>query len=156
MFFYNRGDKIFKNKISISVLCILVIVVTSTCGCFEEGEKDTKSSNGIQWKDYENAISSANTSGKPIMVDFYADWCGPCREMDKETYTNEKVIELSSDFECAKVDVDEQPDLGNNYDIEYLPTTVFLSPNGDELNRLVGYVDADTLHQEMIDAKNMI
>lgn len=143
------------NKILVLIISILTLLVIFSTGCFEDGDRDNNS-NKIPWKDYEEAKLAANTSGKPILVDFYADWCGPCREMDKTTFRNEKIIELSMDFECAKVNVDAEPELSNDYEIEYIPTTVFLTPAGVELNRLVGYVDADELYQEMVNVKNMI
>jgi thiol:disulfide interchange protein len=144
------------NKKLVLVIGVLTLIIIFSSGCFEDGDRDKNSSSKIQWKGYDEATLAANTSGKPIMVDFYADWCGPCREMDKTTYRNEKIIELSMDFECAKVNVDDEPELSNDYEIEYIPTTVFLSPTGVELNRIVGYIDADELHQEMVNVKNLI
>jgi thiol:disulfide interchange protein DsbD len=147
-----------ETKILVSVTIFMIFISIVLSGCFENGdeEKDQSPSSDIPWMSYENALLAANNSSKPILVDFYADWCGPCREMDKKTYTNEKIIELSLDFECAKVNVDDYPELGIDYGIEYIPTTVFLSPNGEELNRIVGFIDANELTQEMINVKNMM
>jgi len=73
-------------------------------------------------------------SSVPVLVDFYADWCGPCQVQDRI------LKEFAAEFACVKivkVDVDESPELATRYDVEGLPT-MRLFQNGDVVARQVG------------------
>jgi len=82
----------------------------------------------------------------PVLVSFYATWCGPCRLMKKEL---EAVRELVGDeLKIFAVDTERWPHLGARYDIEGLPTAV-LFKNGEIVHRLEGFEKAETLVQEV-------
>jgi thiol-disulfide isomerase/thioredoxin len=79
----------------------------------------------IGWlKDYKEAIKIAKDSGKPIILDFTASWCKPCRKMDNEFWTRADVIEISKDFVCVKIDYDQNTTLVNKYGIRAIPTVM--------------------------------
>lgn len=107
--------------------------------------------NEIAWDDYSQQIlHSAQESGKPVMIDFYADWCIPCKELDKFTFSDGRVIELSKNFVMLKADLtkSESPEvlaLQEKYNIKGVPTLVFLTSDGQEVSssRVVSYVKAD-------------
>lgn len=101
-------------------------------------------------------ITSANfeelvlNNPKPVLLDFWATWCGPCRmvgpviEKLGEKYQDTAVI--------AKVDVDAEPDLARRFGIMSIPTVVFLK-NGKEFERLVG-VQNPQVYMDILD-KNL-
>jgi len=95
----------------------------------------------IPWsKSFTEARDAATKAGKPLMVDFGAEWCGFCKKLDRETFTDENVIRLVREsFVAVHVDTDKEPDLSKKYGIEGLPTIVFLAPGGEELARLEGF-----------------
>lgn len=107
--------------------------------------------NEVAWEQYsENILQSARDSGKPVMIDFYADWCIPCKELDKFTFTNNQVVALSKNFVMVKADLTkpESPQVRavqEKYSIKGVPTLVFISSNGQEVPsaRVVSYVKAD-------------
>ena len=99
---------------------------------------------GIPWKKYDAATVSA--TGKPIIIDFYADWCIPCKELDEKTFSNADVAGELGRFTRVKADLTKPEDpavqeLTKKYKIVGVPTIVFLDSSGHELNaqRLTGF-----------------
>ena len=78
---------------------------------------------------------------KPVLVDFYADWCGPCRMLRP---TLEAVADERSDVKVAAVNIDENPDLADEFDIASIPC-VILFQNGAEADRSIGLVPKEAL-----------
>jgi len=96
-----------------------------------------QSSQKIQWlKDINKAKELAKKDAKPMMIDFYADWCLPCKEMDKKTFKNPEVIKESERFVCLKIDNTESNPEGEKllkkYDLQIsFPAVIFLNSKGE-------------------------
>ncbi len=128
---------------SVGTLSILVAVY------FAYGLRDT----GIAWQPFsEDKLAEAQSDGMPVMIDFYADWCIPCLELDRNTFTNPEVAKIANDFVRLKVDLThfdspESEALRKKYNIAGVPTIVFLTAKGQEeiTSRVVGFVPADEL-----------
>lgn len=114
-------------------------------------------SNRINWSAYsEKKLQEAATQAKPIFLDFYADWCIPCKEMDKTTFVNSQVVEKSRSFVMLKLDLTGSRNplakkLEKKLQIKGVPTYVFLKPDGEEIRELrtVGYIKAEGLLEKM-------
>ena len=78
---------------------------------------------------------------KPVLVDFYADWCGPCRMLRP---TLEAIADERSDVKVAAVNIDENPDLADEFDIASIPC-VILFRSGAEADRSIGLVPKEAL-----------
>ncbi|MFO7652868.1 MAG: thioredoxin family protein [Candidatus Krumholzibacteriia bacterium] len=105
-------------------------------------------SSGIRWLDYEQAIEQARVTGKPLLINFTADWCKYCRMMKAETYTDPEVIAyLREHYVVALVDTEERPGIAQQYFVRGLPTIWFLTSEGEPLTNLPGYVDAPMFRQ---------
>ncbi len=95
----------------------------------------------VSWSsEYEAGLARARAENKVAAVDFYADWCSWCKTLDRETYNNPDVASyLNARLVCIRVDMDKNTLLSQNYGITGLPTVLFLSGDGREVGRIVGY-----------------
>ena len=78
---------------------------------------------------------------KTVLIDFYADWCGPCKMLSPVV---EAVAKENTDTKFVKINVDDAQDLAMEYNIMSIPTLVVIK-NGEEVNRTVGLVDKSEL-----------
>jgi thiol-disulfide isomerase/thioredoxin len=97
-------------------------------------------------KDWISTKSDALGSGKIIFLDIYATWCGPCKKMDAEVYTNAAVSEyFGSNFVNLKVDGETEFGrvLASKYSLTGYPSLYFINPDEELVNVLVGYRDSE-------------
>ncbi|HEY3054640.1 MAG TPA: cytochrome c biogenesis protein CcdA [Thermoanaerobaculia bacterium] len=104
----------------------------------------------VQWTPYDaSALASARAAGKPAVIDFTADWCIPCKELDARTFSNRAVAAELGRFARIKADVTQNNDataaLMRQYGVIGPPTVIFVDTQGRELRnlRLVGFEKPD-------------
>jgi thioredoxin:protein disulfide reductase len=117
---------------------------------------------GVSWKPYTEAtLEEAQRQGKPVIIDFYATWCTPCRELEEVTFHNASVVkEAEGEFIMIKVDVTKGGNpfherLLQQYDVKGVPTVVFLDAGGKERRdlRLVDFLPPDRFLGRMEEIK---
>src|SRR5215831_19214433 len=89
----------------------------------------------------EEASSAAIKVNKPMFLDFWADWCGPCKQMEKNLYSNEAFAKAADGFVLVRINFDKKTELVRKYGVEGLPTVVFTDSYGSELIRHRGFLD---------------
>ncbi|HKA25407.1 MAG TPA: cytochrome c biogenesis protein CcdA [Candidatus Eisenbacteria bacterium] len=103
---------------------------------------------GVEWAPFTSQrLAEATRAGKPVVLDFYADWCIPCHELDRSTFTHPKVRQALARFVALKVDLttDKVADvqaLRTRFGVNGVPTVLFLTPEGNEVpdTRVVGFL----------------
>jgi thiol:disulfide interchange protein DsbD len=119
-----------------------------------EGPPGTTEAGQIAWvHDFEEGMAQAAEEGKPVMVDFYADWCTFCKKLDAEVFSRPDVAEASEDFVAIKVDTEKDRETASKYGVSGLPTVVVLEPDGTEIRRSRGAVSYTVMLDEMAAAK---
>ena len=95
--------------------------------------------------DYRKALEVSRKHGKPIIADFSTDWCPNCRKLENHTFSDPAISDRLDQFVKVYIDGDRHPEMVERFGIEGFPTLVALSPEGRELDRSVGYVNARRL-----------
>ena len=99
---------------------------------------------------FEDAIDANKTDGRLLVVKFTAEWCGPCKLMDRTTWRDAGVVKLVQDNGRAlQVDVDKQGGIAREYGVRAMPTMIAFK-KGEAVDRIVGYRDAAGLSKWLV------
>jgi thiol:disulfide interchange protein DsbD len=95
-------------------------------------------------------LARAKETQKPALLDFYADWCLPCKELELKTFSDPKVARLLSQRELGKVDCTHDDDAladaaKQKFQAETLPTLVLLRPDGTVAHKIDHFIGPDDL-----------
>ena len=111
---------------------------------------------GINWVDYRGqSVEHLQKENRPALIDFYADWCAACKELDRKTFRDQKVIDKSREFIMLRVDCtltdDKCTALTEKFKVSGLPTVVFISSKGEDIHslRTVGFLGPAKMLKKM-------
>jgi thioredoxin-like negative regulator of GroEL len=97
----------------------------------------------------EDAQKLALVSNKFIVIDFWASWCRPCREMDLKSWNNPQVTEELEGYVKLKLDMDSNKRIASKYGVSSIPVMMILDANGKVVYQFSGYHDASNLKYEL-------
>lgn len=140
-----------KTTRALRVASIVALTFGASVGIFADGLNHVDNrSNAIAWvNDYDEGMRRGQVEGKPVMIDFTAEWCVACKKLDTEVFSAASVSEEAGRFIAMKLDATEIDDdmqtLFARYQIMGLPSVLFFDSNGKFLNdtRVTGVLPAD-------------
>ncbi|MFH1454423.1 MAG: thioredoxin family protein [Armatimonadota bacterium] len=122
------------------LLVILFAGAMFLTSCMKKDEPAEAKAGKVKWYySFDKGQTEAKKLNKPMMVDFYTDWCSWCKKLDKNVYTDPKVQTLAQRFVCIKIDADKNELLKQKYNIKGYPTVLILSPDGALITTILGY-----------------
>ena len=104
--------------------------------------------NGIQFgNDFEEALEMAKAQDKNVFVDVYADWCMPCKMMDRNVFTDKEVAEFMNErFVSVKIDAERRGrKFARKNKVYAFPTLLFFNSSGEEMHRVLGFANENRL-----------
>ena len=133
-------------RVSILAICLLV-----PAACFTGSSGDQH----LEWLTFDRGIAKAKQTNRKVLIDVYTDWCGWCKRMEADTYSDKGVAAyLKAHYVLVRLNAESDAGLtyeGKSYTertfAEYFgvngyPTTLFLKPDGQPITRYPGYADA--------------
>ncbi|MDZ7378515.1 MAG: thioredoxin family protein [candidate division KSB1 bacterium] len=126
------------------VLAVTLVAVFMAAGC---SPKKHELKGGIPWLyNLDEGFAQAKVEGKPLMVDFMATWCPPCKAMEDSTFSHPEVIRKAAQFVAVRIDVDKQGEVANKYNANArkyngvgIPNVLFMTAEGEKLLHPIGY-----------------
>lgn len=106
-------------------------------------------SNANWMTSFEDAKKMALATNKFMIVDFWATWCGPCKKMDFDSWSDSQVKETLEDYIQVKIDIDMNKELALQYGIQSIPNMFIMDGNGKVVYSFMGYRDANQLKKEL-------
>ena len=103
-------------------------------------------SDSVKWYSYEEGKALAKIEKKKVFLHFYADWCGFCLKMAKETFRDSAVVSyLNENFTAIRVDFDKETATAEKYGVTGLPSNWFLTEMGQPIGSIPGYIPPEAL-----------
>lgn len=151
VFLFIKGRRAQAGR-AVAIVCGIVLLAASAWFLYPRPVAE-----GVEWTPYdETLLVQARESGSPVIIDFYADWCLPCKELDARTFTDPAVIAESERFVRLKADLTQAEDpqtvrLTSEYQIIGVPTIAFIDGSGTEILpiRLTGFENSEKFLRRM-------
>jgi thioredoxin 1 len=129
------------NKLT-TIILVLALTTIYSCGTGTKANNNTSTKNEIKAIDTMASFNEIINANTPVLVDFYADWCAPCRMM--APIMQQVSREMGEKVRVIKIDVDKNEDVARKYQIRSIPTMI-LFKNGKVVWQGVGVMQADQI-----------
>jgi thiol:disulfide interchange protein len=131
------------------------LILTSLTLVVIAGSSGTAATEELHWRDFDaHAYDAARASGRPFVIEFAAEWCRPCKEMEERTFKDPAVVKAAKGMTFLAVDMTTNDQMTQlileSFGVVGAPTTLFFGPDGKEWKRTIGFV-GPTEFAELLD-----
>ena len=143
---------------TVSIIIVVALLAVGLIALLSTSDSSSGSvaleAKAVTWHRLDEGVALARQQNKKILIDVYTDWCGWCKKMDKEVYTNEKVGQLiATNFIAVKLDAESQngasfggtlmdeASVARTLGATGYPTTVFLDSEAKPITKIAGYME---------------
>lgn len=118
------------NKVTVIIISLVLFTATAAF-----------SGQGIKWFSYDEAMALSKSQNKKVYINFYTDWCGYCKKMEKKTFTDEKVIAyLNKNYLPVRVNAEKNRKVAAQYRAFQFPDNTFVTETGEFIGKQPGYL----------------
>jgi thiol:disulfide interchange protein len=133
---------------------VLTVACQFNCAAFADDSESapkenasTSDSSGMIWNtDFSASLDEAGKTKKLVLADFYTDWCGWCKQLDRTTFADPAFVHyLTEHFIPVKLNAEDKGEgtrTAEHNDVSAFPTGLVFAPNGQVVGRIFGYLDA--------------
>ncbi len=109
----------------------------------------------LRWHDVNSGMEEGKRAHKYVLVDVYTSWCGWCKRLDRDTFTDQGLVEfLDQKFVCVKANAEDHAagqNLAHQYSVNGFPCALVFDRDGKFIDRIVGYKDASDYQSALSD-----
>lgn len=128
-----------------SLAVVLTTLLVVACSRPDASADDARPVGGIAFSaaSFDDALSRARSEKRILLVDVYTDWCGWCKKLDREVFTDGRVADAAKGLVAVRVNAEKGgEEVARRYGVEGFPTILFVDGSGNVVKRINGYVDA--------------
>lgn len=97
----------------------------------------------------DKAVAQAKRENKPLVLDFHAEWCIPCKQMEKDVFPDPKVTAQLKRVVFVRIDTDQEPELTQKLGVVGLPDIRFATSSGKIVHKTIGFQDAESFSDQL-------
>ena len=140
-----------RNHRMLMCVTVLTFVCLTTIASVQSSKSASNSAQSSIWRsDFAKAWEDAQRLHQPMLVHFYAHWCGPCRQMERTVLNSPEVLKgLEANFIAVKVNSDEHQELVEHFNVRALPCDIFVHPDGHVISQTEGFQARSRYHSKV-------